>query len=172
MQRSLNDSKVEGISADLRFVATFTAALTAATIALRACGYRTVTQVGHHTKIIGSLQLTIDADPKLIQKLKVFSNKRNTAATLAEGKTRYGVECAACHGMDGRGLTDNGRWMYPRAADLTSAEVQAYSDVELFWIVKNGIRLSGMPAFGRVETNERIWHLVHYARSLQGAQSR
>lgn len=95
-----------------------------------------------------------------------------SAATLAEGKTRYGVECAACHGMDGRGLTDNGRWMYPRAADLTSAEVQAYSDVELFWIVKNGIRLSGMPAFGRVETNERIWHLVHYARSLQGAQSR
>lgn len=91
---------------------------------------------------------------------------------MAEGKTRYGVECAACHGMDGRGLTDNGRWMYPRAADLTSAEVQAYSDVELFWIVKNGIRLSGMPAFGRVETNERIWHLVHYARSLQGAQSR
>ena len=77
MQRSLNDSKVEGISADLRFVATFTAALTAATIALRASGYRTVTQVGHHTKIVESLELTINADPKLIQKLKVFSNKRN-----------------------------------------------------------------------------------------------
>ncbi len=78
MQRSLNDSKVEGISADLRFVASFTAALTAATIALRASGYRTVAQVGHHpTKIIESLELTINADPKLIQKLKVFSNKRN-----------------------------------------------------------------------------------------------
>jgi hypothetical protein len=77
VQRSLNDSKVDGISADLRFVASFTAALTAATIALRASGYRTVTQVGHHTKIIESLELTINADPKLIQKLKVFSNKRN-----------------------------------------------------------------------------------------------
>jgi hypothetical protein len=66
-----------GISADLRFVATFTVALTAATIALRASGYRTVAQAGHHTKIIESLELTIHAAPNLIQKLKVFSNKRN-----------------------------------------------------------------------------------------------
>src|SRR5215472_11113926 len=77
VQRSISDSKVDAISADLRFVASFTAALTAATIALRASGYRTATQVGHHTKIIESLELTINADPKLIQKLKVFSNKRN-----------------------------------------------------------------------------------------------
>lgn len=77
MQRSLDDSKVNAISTDLRFVASFTAALTAATIALRASGYRTVTQVGHHTRIIESLELTINADSKLIQKLKVFSNKRN-----------------------------------------------------------------------------------------------
>jgi len=77
VQRSLDDSRVGAISADLRFVASFTAALTAATIALRASGYRTATQTGHHTRIIESLELTIKADPKLVQKLKVFSNKRN-----------------------------------------------------------------------------------------------
>lgn len=77
VQRSLDDSQVEAISADLRFVAGFTAALTAATIALRAAGYRTVTQTGHHTKIVESLELTIKADSRLVQKLKVFSNKRN-----------------------------------------------------------------------------------------------
>lgn len=69
--------KWQGISTDLRFVAAFTAALTAAAIALRACSYRTVTQVGHHTKMIESLELTINADPKLIRKLKSFSSKRN-----------------------------------------------------------------------------------------------
>ncbi len=90
-----------------------------------------------------------------------------SGAGLAEGKTRYGVECAACHGMDGHTLTDSGRWMYPRAADLTSPAVQQYSDRELFWIVKNGIRLSGMPAFGKVETDERIWAIVQYVRSLR-----
>jgi hypothetical protein len=85
VQRSLDDSKVDAISADLRFVAGFTAALTAATIALRASGYRTAAQVGHHAKIIESLELTINADPKLIQKLKVFSNKRNKSIYDAAG---------------------------------------------------------------------------------------
>ena len=56
--------------------------------------------------------------------------------------------------------------MYPRAADLTSPGVQWYSDRELFWIVKNGIRLSGMPGFGRVEPDEHIWNLVHFVRTL------
>jgi len=59
--------------------------------------------------------------------------------------------------------------MYPRASDLTSREVQDYSDRELFWIVKNGIRLSGMPAFGKVESDEHIWNLVNYVRTLRAS---
>lgn len=85
MQRSLDDSRVVGIFADLRFIAAFTAALTATTIALRASGYRTVTQTGHHVKIIQSLELTIHADSKLTQKLKVLSNKRNKSIYDAAG---------------------------------------------------------------------------------------
>jgi mono/diheme cytochrome c family protein len=89
-----------------------------------------------------------------------------TPASVAAGEKLYGAECGTCHGLNARTPTDNGRWMYPRAADLTSEQVQQYSDRELFWIVRNGIRLSGMPAFGRVETDEHIWQLVHYVRSL------
>ncbi len=88
---------------------------------------------------------------------------------VAEGERLYGLDCGMCHGRDGRGQTDMGRWMYPRAADLTAHEVQNYSDAELFWIVKNGIRFSGMPAFGKVETDEHIWNLVGYVRALPGA---
>jgi mono/diheme cytochrome c family protein len=58
--------------------------------------------------------------------------------------------------------------MYPRASDLTSLGVQQYSDRELFWIIKNGIRLSGMPGFGKVESDEHIWDLVNYIRTLRG----
>lgn len=71
-----------------------------------------------------------------------------------------------CHGPDGHAQTPMGRWMYPRAADLTRKEVQNYSDPELFWIIKNGIRFTGMPAFGKVETEEHIWDLVNYVRTL------
>ncbi len=87
-------------------------------------------------------------------------------ASVEEGDKLYGVECADCHGLDGRTPTDEGRWMYPRAANLASSRVQGYSDRELFWIVKNGARLSGMPAFATVETDEHIWNLIHYLRTL------
>jgi hypothetical protein len=77
VDRSLGDSGVEAVSADLRFIAAFNAALCAATTALRASGHRTVTQAGHHVKTIESLELTVKANPKLIQRFKTFNNKRN-----------------------------------------------------------------------------------------------
>lgn len=83
--RALKDSKVEAISEDLRFQAAFSAALTSANIALRASGYRTRVQTGHHQKIVESLELTLKSDPKLIQKLKVFSKKRNATSYDAAG---------------------------------------------------------------------------------------
>jgi mono/diheme cytochrome c family protein len=83
-----------------------------------------------------------------------------------EGERLFGTECGACHGNSGHTPTDAGRWMYPRAADLTTVDVQSYSDRELFWIIKNGVRLSGMPAFGKVEPDEHIWDLVLFVRAL------
>jgi len=56
--------------------------------------------------------------------------------------------------------------MYPRATDLTSKEVQSYSDQELFWIINNGIRFTGMPGFGKLEMPDHIWDLVNYVRTL------
>jgi mono/diheme cytochrome c family protein len=93
----------------------------------------------------------------------------NVQQSIAEGDKLYATDCSMCHGSDGHTPTDSGRWMYPRASDLTSPLVQRYSDRELFWIVKNGIRLSGMPAFGRVESDEHIWNLVNYLRTMQGS---
>jgi hypothetical protein len=77
VERSLADSKVEAVSTDLRFIAAFNAALSVATTALRASGHRTVPQAGHHVKTIESLELTIEANPKLVQRFKTFNNKRN-----------------------------------------------------------------------------------------------
>lgn len=80
VDRGLADANVKAISADLRFIAAFQTALTLATIALRASGYRASTQAGHHVRTIESLELTIQADAKLIQKLKVLNNKRNKSS--------------------------------------------------------------------------------------------
>jgi len=93
----------------------------------------------------------------------------NLQQSIDEGDKLYATDCSMCHGPDGHTPTDSGRWMYPRASDLTSPAVQHYSNGELFWIVKNGIRLSGMPAFGRVESDEHIWNLLHYLRTMRGS---
>jgi mono/diheme cytochrome c family protein len=113
----------------------------------------------------------------LATKVKLWTVSRSARGPLSQappdndssvsiGQMIYGGECASCHGTDGRMPTGVGRWMYPRAVDLGSREVQQWSDAELFWIIKHGIRLSGMPGFGRTRSDEQIWHLVHYVRSL------
>jgi mono/diheme cytochrome c family protein len=94
----------------------------------------------------------------------------NTTASREAGATQYGLDCNLCHGVDGHAQTAPGRWMYPRATDLTSKEVQSYSDQELFWIINNGIRFTGMPGFGKLETSDHIWDLVNYVRTLPGTK--
>lgn len=76
---------MDQISADLRFVAAFSAALAAATISLRACGYRTKAQTGHHIRTIECLEYTIGADDKLLNKLRTLSKKRNATTYDAAG---------------------------------------------------------------------------------------
>jgi len=83
--RSMNDAAVEGISDDLRFYTAFNAVLALANTALRASGYRTTNQQGHHTRTIETLEYTIRADAKLIRKLLAFSKKRNVASYDSAG---------------------------------------------------------------------------------------
>ena len=85
VSRDLHDARVEAISEDHRFEAAFNAARTTANVALRASGYRTAMQVGHHLKTIESLELTVHADPRMIQKMRVFSKKRNATSYDSAG---------------------------------------------------------------------------------------
>jgi mono/diheme cytochrome c family protein len=86
--------------------------------------------------------------------------------SAAEGDKVFAIRCSLCHGEDGRSQTPLGQRMYPRAADLSSADTQNYSDAELFWVIRNGIRLSGMPGFAGTETDDHIWNMVDYLRAL------
>lgn len=96
----------------------------------------------------------------------VGSPPRKDEGAVAMGGMQFRADCAGCHGSDGRTATDIGRWMSPRAPDLASPAVQEWSDGELFWIVKHGIKLTGMPGFGEIHDDERIWQLVHYVREI------
>jgi mono/diheme cytochrome c family protein len=90
-----------------------------------------------------------------------------TSESLSSAGLTFQGVCATCHGSDGHTPSAIGKALSPRTPDLGSAEVQHWTDPELFWIIRNGIRLSGMPGFGKHLSNEQVWNLVHYLRSLQ-----
>jgi mono/diheme cytochrome c family protein len=87
---------------------------------------------------------------------------------LARAKEHFLDHCAPCHGRDGRGDTSLGRGLSPRVPDMTVAATQELSDAELFWIIENGVRLTGMPAWGDASPDDdaHAWALVHWIRRL------
>ena len=85
VSRCMKDASVEGISDDLRFYTTFNAVLALANTALRASGYRTTAQQGHHMRTIETLEYTVQADSKTIRKIMAFSKKRNVASYDSAG---------------------------------------------------------------------------------------
>ena len=91
------------------------------------------------------------------------------AAALQEGVQIYQQACSVCHGNDGRSDIAFGRAMYPPAMDLTSPHVRSWSDAELFWIVQNGVRLTGMPAWRSMLDEAGTWKVIVAMRQLQQA---
>lgn len=91
-----------------------------------------------------------------------------TEAVLEDGLQHFADHCAVCHANDGSGDTEIGRGLYPRAPDMRLAVTQDLSDGELFSIIENGIRLTGMPAWGTgtPEGERASWALVHFIRRL------
>ena len=87
---------------------------------------------------------------------------------LEDGVAHFADHCATCHANDGSGNTDMGRSFYPPAPDMRAGRTQQLSDGELFSMIENGIRLTGMPAWGNgtPEGERGSGALVHFIRRL------
>lgn len=92
-----------------------------------------------------------------------------TPDVLAEARAHWADHCASCHSNDGSGDALMGRNMYPPAPDMRLPETQNMTDGELFYIIQNGVRLTGMPAWGAggsAHDAEDSWKLVLFIRHL------
>jgi mono/diheme cytochrome c family protein len=92
-----------------------------------------------------------------------------TDEVFAEARAHFADHCAVCHGNDGSGNTTIGRNLYPKAPDMRIESTQSLTDGELYTIIQDGIRLTGMPAWGKEgdEHDEESWKLVHLIRHLK-----
>jgi mono/diheme cytochrome c family protein len=95
-----------------------------------------------------------------------------TADVLQEARDDFTNHCAPCHGKDGDGRTVIGQNLYPKAPDLRRPETQSLTDGEIHWIIQNGVRLTGMPAFGNPMIDDgEIPHDTEVLRQMQTAVS-
>jgi mono/diheme cytochrome c family protein len=88
---------------------------------------------------------------------------------LRDARLHFADHCAICHGNDGSGQTPFGIGLYPKPPDLRLPATQNLSDGELFWIIENGVRFTGMPGFsngGEHGGTVDSWKLVHFIRHL------
>jgi mono/diheme cytochrome c family protein len=90
-----------------------------------------------------------------------------TPEVIHEGMAHWADHCTTCHANNGSGDTMYGKTMYPRPPDMRQKNTQDMSDGELYYTIKNGVRLSGMPAFGDPGDDDTdSWKLVAFIRQL------
>jgi mono/diheme cytochrome c family protein len=87
-------------------------------------------------------------------------------AAWIDGGRHFQEHCAVCHGDDGAGKSEIGRNLYPKAPDMRGSGTQDLSDGELFFIIRNGIRYTGMPGWEGEHTPAETWKLVSFIRRL------
>ena len=110
---------------------------------------------------------------KTARRLSVPASERNatnpfspTPEILNEARSHFADHCATCHGNDGSGKTEIGQNLYPKPPDMRQPETQNLTDGEIYSIIHNGIRLTGMPAWGDPGNDDDSWKLVLFIRHL------
>lgn len=92
----------------------------------------------------------------------------DTEENFIAAREHFADHCASCHANDGSGNTEIGKSLYPKAPDMRLPRTQQLSDGEIFYFIENGIRLTGMPAWGNgtPEGERSSWQLVNFIRRL------
>jgi len=85
-------------------------------------------------------------------------------AQLLIGTAHFAAHCAVCHGAPGVPKGDIGQGLSPQPPNLAHSS-EHYTPSELFWIVKHGIRMTGMPAWGD-HGDDELWAIVAFIRKL------
>jgi len=92
---------------------------------------------------------------------------RFTDYMVKDGLGHYEDMCAGCHGGPGIERSEIGKGLNPSAPNLADA-VPAWSPRQLFWIVKNGLKMTGMPSFGKTHDDNQVWSIVAFIEQLPG----
>jgi mono/diheme cytochrome c family protein len=89
-----------------------------------------------------------------------------TPDILTQAREHFADHCASCHANNGSGKTEIGQNLYPKAPDMRLPQTQNLTDGEIYYIIHNGVRLTGMSAWGEADRDPDSWKLVLFIRRL------
>ncbi|HEY3384411.1 MAG TPA: c-type cytochrome [Vicinamibacterales bacterium] len=108
-----------------------------------------------------------------VRRLSMPSNASRAMSPVArdpsawtEGGRAFQEHCAVCHDEGGSGRSEVGQNLYPKVPDMRKAQTQELTDGELFFVIQNGIRYTGMPAWERELSASDTWKMVSFIRRL------
>src|SRR3546814_14306802 len=84
-------------------------------------------------------------------------------ARIRQGAGNYNAMCTGCHLAPGMEETELSKGLYPAPPNLTQHEVDA---TVAFWVIKHGVKMSGMPAWGKSMSDEYIWNMAAFLQQL------
>jgi len=121
-----------------------------------------------------ALEITVARAVRHMAIPKIDREEENPWATVAtpevmkDAREHFADHCSQCHANDGSGKTEMGQYLYPRAPDMRLPATQNLSDGELYYIIRNGVPLTGMPAWGEpnLVQDDDSWQLVLFIRHL------
>lgn len=84
---------------------------------------------------------------------------------ISTGRKNYKDMCARCHGGPDKERDEFAKGLNPPAPDIEHV-AEEFSSGDLFWITKHGIRMTGMPAFGKTHDDDELWKIVAYVKTI------
>lgn len=90
----------------------------------------------------------------------------DTPSVVPAGMKHDQANCVVCHGAPGVSPNELAYGLNPPAPALGAEATQSRTDGQLFWVARNGIRMTGMAAFGKTHDDKEIWHIVAFVRHL------
>lgn len=88
-------------------------------------------------------------------------------ARLNEGAEHYSQMCVSCHLKPGKSGDEMREGLYPKPPNFSTMK-EEINPRETFWIIKHGIKMSAMPAWGKSHSDETIWAIVAFVCKLPG----
>jgi mono/diheme cytochrome c family protein len=126
--------------------------------------YNIAADVPHTQPVYWLLETVRDHSVEARARDIVVPNDLNDPTRISKGAGQYADMCSACHLAPGMKRTEISRGLYPRPPELRHQTT--LTPAEQFWVVKHGIKMTGMPAWGVTHDDDLLWDVVAFVRKL------